>query len=171
MRNRLVIFFALLSIHSALGVPIIRAQEVSSGTREQLDNYRVPYKYVLPSGKSPDDIVGMGIAPSQDRVYVWFRDGTVSSGTSSDLSRYRKPYNYTLPHGKQPDDIVGMGIAGSNSRVYVWYRDGTVSSGTFSNLRRYRSPFPFSTPRGKAYASIRELAISRKDHVYAWYAK
>lgn len=95
---------------------------VSSGTSWDLDQYRALYRYSLPPGKTPNDIVGMGIAGSNDHVYVWYRDGTVSSGSSRALAQYRKPYRYSLPPGKTPSHIVGIGIAGSNDRVYVWYR-------------------------------------------------
>ena len=64
---------------------------VSSGTSNDLGRYRRLYSYSLPRGKTPSDIVGMGIAGSNDHVYVWFRDGTVSSGTSNNLGRYREP--------------------------------------------------------------------------------
>jgi len=90
-------------------------------------------------------IMALGIAGSNDHVYVWFSDGTVSSGTSGDLNQYRASYGYSLAPGKTPDDIVGMGIAGSNDHVYVWYRDGTVSSGTSDDLDQYRALYNYST--------------------------
>ena len=43
---------------------------------------------------SAQEIVGIGIAKSDDHVYVWYRDGTVSAGTSKDLDYYRAPYTY-----------------------------------------------------------------------------
>jgi len=143
---------------------------VSSGTSWNLSEYRQPYAYSLPPGKSPNDIVGMAIAGSNDHVYVWYRDGTVSSGTSSNLEQYRKLYAYSLPPGKSPDDIVGMGSAGSNDHVYAWYRDGTVSSGTSSNLEQYRKLYPYSLPPGKSPDDIVGIAIAgSNDYVYAWY--
>ena len=97
----------------------------------------------MPPGKKPHNIVGIGIAGSNDYVYAWYDDGTVSYGTSSDLDRYGKRYRYYLPSGKTPYDIVGMGIAGSNDHVYVWFNDGTVSSGTSSDLDRYRKLYRY----------------------------
>jgi hypothetical protein len=91
----------------------------------------------------------MGIAGSDDHVFVWYRDGTVSSGSSSKLAQHRAPYAYTLPPGKTPGDIMGMGIAGSNDHVFAWYRDGTVSSGSSSDLDQHRAPYPYSLPSGK----------------------
>lgn len=88
---------------------------VSSGTTSDLQAYRAPYTY-----EGQPDIVGMGIAGSNDHVYVWYADGTVTSGTSGDLDAYRPSYTYSLPQGKSPQDIVGMGIAG-NDHVFAWY--------------------------------------------------
>lgn len=113
-----VIFFLTLFIPA---IPI-ECAEVSSGTSNNLDAYRRLYSYSLPQGKSPNDIVGIGIAGSNDYVYVWFNDGTVSSGTSDNLGRYKNLYRYNLPYGKSPNDIAGIGIAGSNDHVYVWFK-------------------------------------------------
>jgi hypothetical protein len=143
---------------------------VSSGTSWNLAAYRKPYEYSLPPGKTSLDIVGMGIAGSNDHVYAWYKDGTVSSGTSSNLVAYSKPYKYSLPPGKNPSDIVGMGIAGSNDHIYVWYKDGTVSSGTSSNLVAYRKPYKYFLPPGKTTSDIVGMGIAgSNDHVYVWY--
>ena len=58
---------------------------VSVGTSENLAAYQPPHPYSLPFGKTPDDIVEIGIA-GNDHVYTWYRDSTVSSGTSTDLA-------------------------------------------------------------------------------------
>lgn len=143
---------------------------VSSGSIEDLDQYRAPYQYSLSPGKTPYDIVGMGIAGSDDHVYVWYRDGTVSAGSTADLDRYRAPYEFSLPLGKTPDDIVGMGVAGSNDHVYTWYRDGSVSSGSTSNLEQHRGPYRYALPLGKTPMDIVGMAIAGSDdHVFAWY--
>jgi len=145
---------------------------VSSGSPDDLDRHRKPYQYSLPLGQTPNDIVGMGIAGSNDHVYVWFRDGTVSSGSSDELDKHRKPYRYSLPPGRTPCDIVGMGIAGSNDHVYVWFRDGTVSSGSSDNLDRYRKPYRSSLPvgLGLAWDDIVGMAIAgSNDRTYVWY--
>lgn len=154
----------------ALADSSVSQQSVTVGTSEQLDKYESFYKYNLPAGKRPDGIVGIGIAGSNDHVYVWFKDGTVSSGTSSQLEQYRKPYAYSLPTGKTPADIVGMGIAGSNDHVYAWYSDGTVSSGTSSQLDKYRKPYSYTLPEGKSPADIVGMGIAgSNDHVYVWF--
>jgi len=51
---------------------LIYSAYVSSGTSGELDKYRPLYNYTLAPGKTPNDIEGMGIAGSNDRVYVWY---------------------------------------------------------------------------------------------------
>ena len=143
----------------------------SAGTTWDLDALREPYSYTPAATWLSAEVVGMGIAGSDDHVYTWYSDGTVSSGTSSDLDLYRTAYSYSLPEGKAPTDIVGMGIAGSDDRVYAWYSDGTVSSGTSSDLDFYLAPYGYSLPAGKTPADIVGMGIAgSNDRVYAWYS-
>ena len=122
-------------------------------------------------GKTPGDIVGMGIAGSNDWVYVWYSDGTVSAGSSTDLDVHRDPEPYSLPPDKNPGDIVGMGIAGSNDWVYVWYDDGTVSAGSSTDLDAHRDPDHYDLPPDKSLGDIVGMAIAGSDdHVYVWYS-
>ena len=130
--------------------------------------YAPPSRYSLPPGKSPRDIVGMGIA-GDDHVYVWYRDGTVSSGTSIDLDRFRLPARYSLAPGKSPSDVVAIDIACSDDHVYVWYSDGTVSSGNSTDLDKFQRPVRYSLPAGQTPRDVVEMGIARNDHVYAWY--
>lgn len=141
---------------------------VISGTSTDHDKYRTARPYSLPPGKTPADIVGVGIA-GNDRVYAWYRDGTVSSGTTSNLGRHMVSSPYALPQGKTPEDVVGMAIACSDDHVYAWYRDRTVSSGSSSSLDRYRSRYAYSTPGGRSPAQIAGMGIAGDDRVYAWY--
>jgi hypothetical protein len=155
-----------LAISSPVGADNSKGYLVSSGTSSDLDVYRTVYDY---EGR-PYDIVGIGIAGSNDHVYVWHSDGTVTSGTSHDLDGYRATYTYSLPPGKSPDDIVGMGIAGSNDHVYAWYADGTVSSGTSNDLDAYRAPYTYTLPGGRIPNNIRGIGIAgSNDYVYVWY--
>ena len=123
---------------------------------------------------TPDDqgiIVGIGIAGSNDHVYIWHADGTVSSGTSRNFEYYHGKQDFVLPEGKDPWDIVAMAIAGSNDHVYTWYADGTVSEGWSQDLGLYTDPQPFELPPGKVVSDIVGIAIAgSNDHVYAWYA-
>jgi hypothetical protein len=136
---------------------------VSSGTSDELARYRRPYEYSLPPGKTPNDIVGMAVAPSNNHNFVWFRDGTVCSGTSDDLDRHRRPYRYSLPPGKTSNDIVGMAMA-SDDHVFVWFRDGTVCSGNSNDLDRYRRPYSYSLPPGKSPDDIVGMAIAASNN-------
>lgn len=143
-------------------------RNVASGTSSNFGSYQPPHVYSLPAGKTPADIVGVGIA-GNDHVYAWYRDGTASSGTSTDLGHYRAPYHYSLPAGKTTADIAGIDIACSNDHVYAWYKDGKASSGTSDDLGKYRALYAYSLPPGKTPADILEMGIAGNDHVYAWY--
>lgn len=142
---------------------------VSAGSSGDLDEHRKLYRYGLPPGKKPTDIVGIGIA-DDDHVYAWYSDLTVSSGTTDDLDRYRAPYAYSLAPGKTPADIVGIAIACQDGHTFVWYRDGTVSAGSSADLDKYRAPYPYSLPSGRNPADIIELGIASDDHTFAWYS-
>ena len=142
---------------------------VSAGSSGDLDEHRQLYRYSLPAGKQPTDIVGIGIA-DDDRVYAWYSDMTVSSGTSDDLDKYRAPYAYSLAPGKTPDDIVGIAIACQDGHTFVWYRDGTVSAGTSADLDSYRASYPYSLPSGRGPADIVEVGIASDDHAFVWYS-
>lgn len=132
-----------------------------------LGNYRPPAPFVVPGGRTANDIAAVAIAPD-DHVYVWYRDGTVSAGSSRNLADYRTPAPYALPPGKAPADIVGAGIA-RDSRVYMWYRDGTVSSGTSWKLDQYRPVQGITLPAGRHPSRIRAAAIDSQDRVHLWY--
>lgn len=67
-----------------------------------------------PAISQAKNIVGIGVAGSNDRVYTLYNNRVVSSGMSSNLAKYRNPYSYSLPAGKFPHNIVAMAIAGSN---------------------------------------------------------
>ena len=144
---------------------------VSEGTSENLAEYQSPHFYSLPFGKTPEDIVEIGIA-GNDHVYAWYRDGTLSSGTTTDLDKYQPRHPYRLPRARFPDQIVGIDIACSNDHVYVWYSGfpGQVSSGTSDDLDKYQQPSHFSTAASKFPGSIVGIGIARNDHVYAWYS-
>lgn len=132
---RVLGWLVLLALATALHVDDAAA-EVSSGMSRDLDKYRPAQESVAPPGYSLCDAVGVGIAGSNDHVYVWYRDGTVSSGTTRDFAAHRPPRPFAMPPGRWTGDIVAMAIAGSNDWVYAWYRDGTVSAGTSTDLER-----------------------------------
>lgn len=153
---------------------------VSVGTSENLAAYQPPHPYSLPFGKTPDDIVEIGIA-GDDHVYTWYRDSTVSSGTSIDLDKYQPRHPYRLSKGKSPRDVVGIDIACSNDHVYVWYQVGGLgfgqrSSGTSDELDKYDdlgkslSLRKFFLPNSKRPYNIVGMGIAGNDHVYTWYS-
>lgn len=140
---------------------------LSIGSPTDLDLYRKPgekKEVSLPSGKSMLEIVGIGIAKSNDHVYIWYDDGTVSSGTSTDFDKHFKPKPFqTAPgSGGTSYDIRGMDIA-ANDRVYAWFSNGTVSSGTSTKLHQYQMPV--------AYKKIPFPASGTPDELQKWYSK
>lgn len=118
----------------------------------------------------PDEIVDSAIAKSDDRVYVWYRDGTVSSGRGEELMVHRTPEPYALPSGRTPADIVGLAIDAAGDRVHAWYRDGTKSIGNSRDLGAHAAPSAYTLPPGQSPESIVGMAMSPDGRVHAWYA-
>lgn len=162
--------FVILASATASFADNARADEwrAASGNSYMPDGHD-RFSYKLPAGKTPNDIVAMAIAGSDDHVYAWYKDGTVSSGTSTNLEAYRKPYRYEIRDGETPGNIVGIAIAKSDDRVYAWYDDGTVSSGTTSNLSSARHRYDYTLPPGKSPDDIVDMDIAPDDHVFVWY--
>jgi hypothetical protein len=112
---------------------------VSAGSSTDLERYRKRYKYTMPPGRSPRDIVGMAIDGDTNLIFTGYDDGTVSAGTSDNLWKKRKPHPYVLPPGKTPAEVVGFGLDGDNNNVFVWFNDETVSAGTTDNMMLKRT--------------------------------
>lgn len=122
------------------------------GTSTELDAYlkipelpedRVPV--VFPRGRSMLGVVGIGIAKSNDHVYVWYDDAKVSSGTTTDFSLYSKPQPFDPGAGKQAHEIRDVEI-GTNNHVYAWFADGEVSVGMSDKLDRYHGAYKYTWP-------------------------
>jgi hypothetical protein len=141
---------------------------VSEGTSENLAAYQPPHSYSLPFGKTPEDIVEIGIARN-DHVYAWYRDSTLSSGTTTDLDKYQPRHPYTLPREKSVSNIVGIDIACSNDHVYVWFSGFQVTSGTTEDLDKYHEASRYAVASLKSPLMIVGIGIAGNDHVYAWY--
>jgi hypothetical protein len=159
--------------HQTLQLPDLYPADgtVSGGRSWDLDEQRGLYGFGIPGNRTPQQIVALGIAGSNDWVYAWYRDGAVSAGTTDDLSKYRPPEPFSLPPGLSTADIVAGAIAGSNDRVYMWYANATVSSGNSTDLDLYRPAEPFSLPPGKRIQDIVGIAIAgTDDRVFAWYS-
>lgn len=116
---------------------------VCAGGPRKLDKYREPYRYHLPNGKTPHNVVGIGIdgTPSNERggmAFYWFDDGTVCAGSSSRADIDRPLYHYGLPDGCSPSRIIGMAISGrdeNSGRVFTWMKQDIVASGSgWSNI-------------------------------------
>jgi len=119
------------------------------------------YGYSLPSGKSPNSIVSIGI-DADGRVYTWYNNGTVSEGTIFELHAHEMPYRFSLPWGKSVNSISGMGIS-NNNHVYTWYEDGTMSIGEPHDLDIYDSPYTYSLPQRKSTNNLVGVRISHSN--------
>lgn len=107
----------------------------SVGTMGDSEAYSSPANYTMPSGKTPEDIVGMDTHRYGNRVYTWYRDGTFSIGNPVNLDTLGSLINYSVASGKNPEDIVEVTIAWEyeldpphnyvSSSFQVWYQDGT----------------------------------------------
>ncbi len=124
----------------------------SIGTTSDLAKHRKPKKnekVKLPDGKKMLNIVGIAIAKSNSRVYVWYDDGTLSCGTSKDFTKYFTNKVYMAPSTIMTTDsryiIRGIGIS-SKDNVYVWYGNGTVSVGTPFNLSSQKASYTYQIP-------------------------
>lgn len=118
---------------------------------------------------TPQDIVGMGIAGSNDFVYAWHDDGYVSYGTSIDHDDRQTRQTYTLAPGKTPSNVVAMAIAKSDDTCYAWYTNGTVSYGTSRDLDAYHAPYSYTLPSGYTVSDIVAMAIDVDDRVVTFY--
>lgn len=121
----------------------------------------------LSSGKTANQIVGMGISVAGD-VYTWYDDGMVTAGSSTALDDARAQYAYALPSGYDPFDIVAMAIA-NDGDVYTWYADGKRSIGSSSDLDAHSAPATYTLPPGKTAADIVEIDIAVDSDVYTWF--
>jgi len=98
-----------------------------------------------------DKIVGIGIAKSNDRVYVWYEDGTYSAGSSMDFTSHFAPKAFSTGQGAGGTsyDIRGVDIA-KNDHVYAWFGNGKASSGMSHDLDKYIAPYAYSVPAGQS---------------------
>lgn len=160
---------------SAIASAAHSPRHVSIGHSWNLGSSVASTTVVDPASSDEASIVGIGIAPSNDHVYVWYADGTVSSGTSTYFEHYQGGVGYILPDpdgkARSPQDIIAIDIGGPNDHVYTWYQDGTVSEGWSQDLTAYQDRTPFTLPAGKLVSDIVGIAIAGSDdHVYAWYS-
>ena len=140
------------------------------------------------AGAAPTDVVGIGIAGSNDHVYYFYSGGKVSVGTTSSPQKYKRTFNMNYPPRKQ---VITVGIAGTaqgkkcqsdgckkrlSDWVYYWYKDGTVSIGTTNNALAYghmyranrRNYSSAHLPSGKTL--IAAGIAGTNDHVYYWWS-
>jgi hypothetical protein len=147
-----------------------RTGMMSVGTDISSAAYIALKPYTLPTGKTPYDVVAVGIAKTS-HVFFWYDDGTVSEGTSTNASAYAAPISYTVPSGETVTNIVAMSIAKQgSSNVYTWYKDGTATVGSTTNLASVRSNYAYTVASGKTVSDIVGIGINGSDdHTFVWY--
>lgn len=63
---------------------------VSAGSSDDLDRYRRLYRYSLPPGKRPNDIVGMALDGSNNYTFVWFKSASNCEEIRDEVSKAYK---------------------------------------------------------------------------------
>lgn len=125
---------------------------VAIGTPTDLDQHAgmsAQAVAMVDSHHGPSTIVGIGIAKSNDHVYVWYDDGTYSSGTSKDFDAYFGLKSFTTAAGCKSFEIRGMDIA-KNDHVYAWCNNGKAMSGMSDDLDQYHAPYAYTFPAGQS---------------------
>ena len=136
----------------------------SDDENQELTGSKRPYRYTIPGGRSPGDIVAMAIS-NDSEVFAWYSDRKVSRGTTWDLGKYDASLDYDLPGSYQPQDIVGIAIA-TNNTVITWYRDkgaGLVASkGSATHLGSIKT-YPYSLG-GRPENAVVDMAINKASN-------
>ena len=148
----------------------------STGRSFDPDNNRGNYS--IPNGKTPNNIVGIGIIPvvgeEEPLVHVYFDDGTYTTGRSFDPDNNEG--NFSLPNGKSASNIVGVGIVpvvgDTEPLVYVYYDDGTYSTGRTFDPDNNQGDF--RVVNGKSPSNVKGVGIipvvgEEEPMVYLWY--
>jgi CubicO group peptidase (beta-lactamase class C family) len=146
----------------------------SVGTTTDLDRYqpikldadgKPAQKVKLPKNLGMANIVGIAIRKSDDRVYVWYDNGTVSAGTSLDFARHFSNRSYSPPTRQRRYTIIDMGLS-AEDQVYAWYSDKRTSTGTSTDLNAYRKLAMFKYPaRGRIVNPYHKITLQQLlDH-------
>ncbi|MEO1084750.1 MAG: serine hydrolase domain-containing protein [Acidobacteriota bacterium] len=143
--------------------------EFSIGTTSDLDAHAPPAPFTLPPGQNPRDIQAMAAATT-GHVFTWYRDGRASIGTYDDLDdTFYTSGEVLLPKGQTMEALVGVGISGTTNKVYAWWDDGVRTVGNYADLDFFSNRASYAPAVGQNDYTIRSLAISKSDKVYAFY--
>ncbi len=123
----------------------------STGATNRVDSYGAG-KYVLPSGKHPKDIVGIGFdenSPSQKAtgfVFIWFSDGTACTGLFPNSKTDHPPFYYVLE------------------------RQGTIYCGVPDKQGQYYGYYGYTVASGKRHKDVVAVGIEKRNNlVFAYY--
>ncbi len=100
----------------------------------------------LPSGKSAQQLVGLGV-DIRDTGYFWWSDGTVTQGSGHYAYDLGRAQRFDVPFGKRVSQIAGMAID-ETGEVYTYFNDFTVSIGDPFDLDSVDRPRPYLLPVG-----------------------
>jgi hypothetical protein len=139
----------------------------TSGSATNVSSRSLHFRYVLPAGKAPSDLVDVGFA-ANGHLFAWYTDGTVSEGTPTDLGKYAAPARFTLPAGKVVQDLAAVTIDGADV-AYGFYKDGTLSRGTPKALGTSAAT-RFTVASGKTPADIASVGVSPTGTFQAFYS-
>ena len=137
---------------------------VCAGSQKDLDEYRSPEPFTLPSGYGPNDVIDMATDYTNDYNFVWFKNGKVSAGTTHDLDAFRTPYSYTLPSGYTTSMIVALCLDGNSDQTYAYYNNFKFSIGSTSDLDKFQGPKSYTLPSGYTPNDIVGMARDGKEN-------
>lgn len=103
----------------------------------------------LPKGQAMRNVIGAAIRKSDDRVYVWYKNGKVSIGSSRNFAKHSAGRTFHAPTRLLRHQIIDLGLAHDNA-VYAWYAGGRTSTGTSEDLDSKRKLAKF-TPSLSAF--------------------
>ena len=135
------------------------------GSTSRADAVEAHFKYALPAGKTPADIVEIA-ASAAGRVQTWYRDGTLSEGTFRDLAAHREGVPFRVPTGKQATDILAVAIDG-DEKVHAYFADGTFSVGSPTRLASVSAPAPFAVATCKAAKHLDHVEVTKDGSFFA----
>ncbi len=101
-------------------------------------------KVKLPGKQRMLNVVGIGIAKSNNHIYAWYDDGTLSSGTALDFTHHNVNESYSVKGGNRYQTRA-IGIA-ANDKVFAWLSNGIKLSGKRRELGKWSSSEQYSIP-------------------------
>lgn len=105
---------------------------------------------------------------TKERDYLHFRSG---GGCSSMIGQQGGRQFVNLNTGEVPASVAAVGIdrTGGSDRVFWFYKRGYATAGSLRSVDSVSSHFRFIMPPGKALASLIDVAIDQRGHLFAYF--